>query len=298
MKKYRIKKQISVIIASLLLVTMLGTPVVAETEQATEQIQEQTTEQTDEQLPIPEERQLPLLVDDADLLTDSEEEELETQLDEISERQQLDVAVVTVNSLDGKTAEAYADDFYDYNGYGYGDDNSGILLLISMEDRDWHMTTCGFGITAFTDAGMDYMQEQFVSYLSDGEYMEAFQKYATLCDDFITQADTGEPYDSNNMPHEPLSPFWIFAALLLGFIIAFIMASGKKSKLKSVKKQVAAKQYTKKGSLTLTRNTDQFINRVVTSRRIERDDDSSSGGGSSVHTSSSGTSHGGSGGKF
>lgn len=293
MRKYRIKKQISVIIASLLMITMLGVPAVA----ATETTQSQTETQAQEQQQIPEERQLPLLVDDADLLTDSEEEELEAQLDEISERQQLDVAVVTVNSLDGKTAEAYADDFYDYNGYGYGDDNSGILLLISMEDRDWHMTTCGFGITAFTDAGMDYMQEQFVSYLSDGEYMEAFQKYATLCDDFITQADTGEPYDSNNMPHEPLSPIWIFAALLLGFIIAFIMASGKKSKLKSVKKQVAAKQYTKKGSLTLTRNTDQFINRVVTSRRIERDDDSS-GGGSSVHTSSSGTSHGGSGGKF
>ena len=293
MRKYRIKKQISVIIASLLMITMLGVPAVA----ATETTQSQTETQAQEQQQIPEERQLPLLVDDADLLTDSEEEELEAQLDEISDRKQLDVSVVTVNSLDGKTAEAYADDFYDYNGYGYGDDNSGILLLISMEDRDWHMTTCGFGITVFTDAGMDYMQEQFVSYLSDGEYKEAFQKYATLCDDFITQADTGEPYDSNNMPHEPLSPLWIVAAVVLGFIVSFSLASMKKSKLKSVRRQVAAKEYTKMGSLTLTRNTDQFINRVVTSRRIERDDDSS-GGGSSVHTSSSGTSHGGSGGKF
>ena len=295
MRIHKTKKQISVIIASLLLMTMLGIPVAAATEKTQSQTETQTETQTQEQ--IPEDRQLPRLVDDADLLTDSEEEELEAQLDEISERQQLDVAVVTVNSLDGKTAEAYADDFYDYNGYGYGDDNSGILLLISMEDRDWHMTTCGFGITVFTDAGMDYMQEQFVSYLSDGEYMEAFQKYATLCDDFITQADTGEPYDSNNMPHEPLSPLWIVAAVVLGFIVSFSLASMKKSKLKSVRRQVAAKEYTKMGSLTLTRNTDQFINRVVTSRRIERDDDSS-GGGSSVHTSSSGTSHGGSGGKF
>ena len=44
---------------------------------------------------IPQDRQLPRLVDDADLLTDSEEQELNTELDEISEKQQCDVVVVT-----------------------------------------------------------------------------------------------------------------------------------------------------------------------------------------------------------
>lgn len=48
---------------------------------------------------IPETRQLPRLVDRADLLSELEEEELEARLDEISERQQADVVVVTVNSL-------------------------------------------------------------------------------------------------------------------------------------------------------------------------------------------------------
>ena len=67
---------------------------------------------------IPQDRQLPRLVDDADLLTDSEEQELNTELDEISEKQQCDVVVVTKNSLDGKSAQDYADDFFDYNGYG------------------------------------------------------------------------------------------------------------------------------------------------------------------------------------
>ena len=32
----------------------------------------------------------------------------------------VDVAVVTASSLDGKTAEEYADDFYDENGIGQG----------------------------------------------------------------------------------------------------------------------------------------------------------------------------------
>ena len=73
---------------------------------------------------------------------------------------------------------AYADDFYDYNGYGYGDSRDGILLLISMEERDWRISTCGYGITVFTDAGQEYISDKFLPYLSDGDYSEAFTKYA------------------------------------------------------------------------------------------------------------------------
>ena len=101
---------------------------------------------------MPPERLLPRLVDEADLLTDEEEADILEQLDEISERQECDVAVVTVDGLDGKSAMEYADDFYDYNGYGFGEEKDGILLLVSMEERDWYISTCGFGITALTDA--------------------------------------------------------------------------------------------------------------------------------------------------
>ena len=61
----------------------------------------------------------PRLVDDADLLTYSEKISLAQKLDEISERQNFDVVIVTVDSLQGKSVAAYADDFYDYGGYRY-----------------------------------------------------------------------------------------------------------------------------------------------------------------------------------
>ena len=97
------------------------------------------------------------LADQADLLAPSAESSVLAVLDEISDRQQLDVVVVTTATLDGKTPMAYADDFYDENGYGFGSGRDGVLLLVSMEDRDWWITTSGYGITVFTDAGMDYM---------------------------------------------------------------------------------------------------------------------------------------------
>lgn len=253
---------------------------------------------------IPQDRQLPRLVDDADLLTDSEEQELNTELDEISEKQQCDVVVVTENSLDGKSAQDYADDFFDYNGYGYGDEDSGVLFLIGMDERKWAITTYGYGITAFTDYGLEYMEDEFLSYLSDGEYMEAFSKYATLCDDLLTQARDGHPYDvdcDDDKPDVFTMIFWGVVDLLIGFVVAFIMAQVKKSKLKSVKNQVAANAYKKQGSMKVTTKEDRYINSIVTKRLIPRDDEDhghSGGGGSTTHVSSSGRSHGGRSGGF
>ena len=85
---------------------------------------------------IPAERQKPLLVDDAGLLTTEESTALLEKLEEISQRQQNEVAIVTVNSLDGKTAQAYADDYYDYNRYGYGENDDGIVLVIVWEKEN------------------------------------------------------------------------------------------------------------------------------------------------------------------
>lgn len=238
----------------------------------------------------------PRLVDQADILTDEEEQKLSGTLDEISERQQLDVDIVTVYSLNGKTSEEYADDFYDYNGYGMGENNSGILLLIGMEERDWAISTCGDGIPYFTDAGQEYMVEKFRPYLSDGEFYDAFSCFAQLCDSFIEEARTGEPYDVGHMPREKMSLLQIACNMGIGIFFALMVALWKRSRLRSVRRQVTASAYMRDGSLRITARQDMFVNKTVTCRVIESS--SSSGGGSSTHTGSSGTSHGGSSGKF
>lgn len=126
----------------------------------------------------------PHLIDNADLLTGEEESNLLAKLDEISDRLSVDVAVVTEDSIGDKTPREYADDFYDYNSYKYNPD--GVLLLISMEERDWYITTTGSAITAITDARRGNMEDAFLSDLSGGYYYDAFSTYADMCDDYIT----------------------------------------------------------------------------------------------------------------
>ena len=241
--------------------------------------------------------ELTRVVDMADLLNNSEEADLLSMLDEISNRQELDVVVVTVNTLDGKTPMDYADDFYDYNGYGFGENRDGVLLLVSMEDRDWWISTTGYGITVFTDAGIEYISEKFLPDLSDGNYADAFTTYAELCDEFITQARTGEPYDTNNLPKEPFNVFTsLLISLVVGILVSLIVTGKMKGKLKTVRMQPAAEEYVRKGSMLVTESSDLFLYSHVDRRAKSKDDDS--GGGSSTHTSSSGSSHGGGGGKF
>ncbi len=241
------------------------------------------------------------VVDMAELLSDSDKTALLSKLDEISERQKLDIVVLTVNTLDGKTPRDYADDFYDYNGYGFGENKDGILLLVSMEDRDWWISTTGYGITALTDAGIEYISKKFLSDLSDGDYAQAFTTYAELCDQFITQAKTGEPYDIGNMPKEPFNVAWnILVAFVIGLVVAFVVTNIMKKQLKTVQLKSEANNYVKSNSMIVTENRDLFLYNQVSRRARPKETDNRSGssGGSSTHTSSSGSSHGGGGGKF
>lgn len=231
--------------------------------------------------------------DEANLLTGEESRELNEKLNTLSHQYDFDIFVVTAYSLNGKTSTQYADDFFDENKYGMGNGEDGILLLISMENRDWAISTCGFGIEAFTDAGQEYMVDHFKPMLSDGDYYEAFDTFVDLCDDFISQAKTDEPYDSSNMPKGPIQIIWIPIAMVIGSLVSLIIMLGFKSQLKSIRYQPQASDYIK--NVKINNQRDIYLYRNVTrTKKPEK----TSGGGSSIHMSSSGNSHGGSSGHF
>ena len=130
----------------------------------------------------------PRLVDKADVLTDEEEKKLLKKLNKISEEEKVDVVVLTVENEAGKDVTAFADDFYDYNNYGFGHKGDGIILVVDYGTRDWALSTKGKGIYIFTDAGQ--------------KYISGFKTYANLCKKFIEQYRTGAAYDVGNMPKE------------------------------------------------------------------------------------------------
>ncbi len=236
------------------------------------------------------------LADFADLLDDEQEEELEARLDQISEDYDCDVVVDIEESIDGMDPTDYADDFYDYNEYGMGDDKSGILFMLTMSERKWAISTCGEAISIFTDAGQEYITDNIVPYFSDGDYYEGFMQFADLCESYIIQAQEGEPYDVGNLPEEDVS-FGIsfLIALVIGFAIALVISLVMRRGMKTVQMKPDAADYMEERSLHINRSRDTFLYHNVTRTAKPKDEDS---GGSSTHTSSSGGTHGGSSGSF
>ncbi len=109
------------------------------------------------------------VVDKDNLLTEAEEAILSQKIQEITQQYGVDVVLLTQYSLDGKTAEAYADDYYDYNGYGLDEDRSGVLMLVSLEYRDWAVSTTGSCIAKISDRDIAHLADNFLEPLGDGE---------------------------------------------------------------------------------------------------------------------------------
>lgn len=247
---------------------------------------------------IPEDRQKPLLVDDADILSDSEESKLLEKLTNISQDIDCEIAIVTVNSLEGKTAEAFADDYYDYNGYGAGAGDDGAILVLAMDNRKYAVSTYGYAHKALTDAGLKNIRDNFLPKFKKGDYYEGFNIFADLSGEYIKSARNGHVIDVKDFK-EPFS--WginIIISLGIGLVIGLIVTLVMVSQLKSVAMQKSAVNYVKHGSLNVTNGSELFLYANVDRQYIEPSSSSSSSGGSSSHTSSSGRSHGGISGSF
>ncbi len=266
----------------------------------------------------------PKIVDDANLLSDSEEAALEEKAQALAAKYQMDVVIVTVWSLDGKSSEAYADDYFDYNGYGIGSDYSGVLFLLSMEYRDWAISTCGDTIYALTDYGIQSVFSDIAGYLSDDQYYRAFNAYLDGLDPYFQAYAQGDPIDGKpgdydgpgsyepgtqeDVVHYPQKkdflselPGKLLIGLLIGLAAAGITLLILRGQMRTAKPQSGAKVYMCPGSYDLRQQQDVFLySRIRKVRRSESSGGGGShgGGGSSVHHSSSGRSHGGGHGKF
>ena len=272
------------------------------------------------------------VVDNAGVLYEDDAVTLENRIKGIVDKEQFDIVILTDYDTGGKSAQACADDYYDYNGYGQGDDNDGVLLLISMAERDYWITTTGFCIEAITDYGRETIEGDFLPALSAGSYADAFRTFAAGCETLIQSARTGNVYDyyssdsdsdngyggyyndayeyfgSDAFSGTVSRPFnagaSLVIALVIGFVLSLITVSAMKGKLKTVHRRYEASNYVVPGSLDLRQSEDRFLYSNVTQTPIPQHEDNHSshggfsGGGSSVSFGSSGVSHGGGGGKF
>lgn len=229
---------------------------------------------------------LPLVVDETGVLSQQELDTLNVKAEEMEEEYHCDVVVAYINTLNGANVMDYADDYFDYNGYGYGSSHDGILLLVAAEEREYWMTCTGKGMEYFDRYTRDNLEYNFQPYLAQGDWYNAAGSFLVGAETVLYQ---------QTQPAS-VSPVMILVDLALGFLLSWILLGVMEADLHPVTKGVEASQYIAKNGVQMSDSKDIFLRSVRRARPIERE--SRGGGDSSTHVSSSGTTHTGSGGKF
>lgn len=245
--------------------------------------------------------------DYADILTAEEEDKLRGYIAEKEQRFKIDIVLVTTKQpMEGATAmEEYgyrstnweqnmmdvADDFWDKNRYGYnkGFEGDGALLLSNWYEGQAgeHLSTSGSVEYAFSVSDIDYLLNRVGYYIEENPYKAYVAYVDALCDEVGTESGLST-YDL---------PMILMISMVLPTIVALIYMFVNLHQ-KKAKNTTTPNTYVAGGRPIVRNQSDRFLRKHVTQRRIETSSSSgggsrSSGGGGGHHRSSSGASHGG-----
>ena len=237
---------------------------------------------------------MPHMIDDAGAVSASELEFLENYLTNISEELEFDVVgVITDYGYDEESLTAEADDFYYYNGYGYGSEKDGVIFVVDVKSRMMVLVTTGFGLEAITDYYEDDIYDYVSDSLSNGEYAKGFKQYADRVRYYVLKAK--EEGGGSHMPDAETAAGMGGISLAVGAGAGLFSSQRQKSKLKTVRRKTQANSYARRDSLVLSRKQDRFLYSTVAvvPRPKQNNNNHGPGGGTTIHMGSSGTPHGG-----
>lgn len=238
-----------------------------------------------------------LVADGIKLLTDDEYTELNELAMDISDKYRCEVSIVIIDEIGDDNVTEYAKFFYEEHDYGYGEDKSGLMLFLSMEDRDYALIAKGYGNTAFTDHGKNVLLEKrLLPMLGKDKYYAGFLVYLNQSAEYLQMARNGNPFDVDTdeafSEESAKGSFGIklAATILIPLLIAGIVCGIFVGQMKTAVPERAADHYIPEKGFNLTRQVDSFLFQTETRTKIE-DEKSSSGGtstGSDGYSSSQG----------
>lgn len=202
------------------------------------------------------------VLDEAEILSPREEALLTEQAQQIMETHDLSVVILLVDSLDGSTTWKYADTHF-YSG-NYGKD--GILLLLSVEYRDWEIATYGETAERISDRQCDGLFDSMADALSRNDFYEGIEDYFYALNGVLSRKSYGQNIFLQ-----------IVVSVLIGAVVALITILIMRNKMNSVRPQHSAANYLIQRSYRLTEKRDIYLYSNVT--KIRRSQNSSSGGG-------------------
>ena len=238
--------------------------------------------------------------DNASLFSEEDINKLSEEIQRLQDKTQMDYVIVTTLDADGKTAQDYADDFYDSHDFGIDEEYSGMLYLIDLDNQEIYISTTGKMLRYLTDARIESLLDDAFTQAAEEHYADSAFFVLKGVEDYIT---LGIPEGQYNAPSEngtrpPYQEFPIPLAPLIGVIGGLIASLTTFFSIKN-KYNLTNETYHyplhEKSSLRLTHSEDRLIHQTLTHRKIPKNPPPSSNNRTTTHPSSSGRTHGGGG---
>lgn len=241
-------------------------------------------------------QELPYYVSDTAGLTTSEQwQKLETAAERISDRYSCGVYVVSLQDYRDygsySNIRSFSEEFYNHYRLGLGQNRNGILLVLSMEERDYCLIAYGDDAHyAFTDYGKEVLANSFLDDFKRNDWSGGFVDYISGCEELLSRAAEGKPVDVQYESRSGIPPE-LSTGIIIGvpLLVSFGACEGMKRRMKPVKPQNRADEYIVPGGIHFSLKRDVFVNRTV-SRTVIRSEnrDSSFGGGGGTTVNSGG----------
>lgn len=132
-------------------------------------------------------------------LTEDEDKALNAKIDKMVPKLGIDLPVYIFTTLDeDETLEERANYFYDHNGFGYGDDKSGVILALSFESSIFGVYRYGKAKTLIDDEETQSIVDNFSSdYSNDVSIYKLIDNYLNNINNAVistTDRSDGMPY--------------------------------------------------------------------------------------------------------
>lgn len=146
------------------------------------------------------------LNDFSETLTDDEYKSLNAKIDNMVPKLKIDlpVYIFTAALNEGETVEDRADYFYDHNGFGYGDNKSGIILAVNFDSSV-------FGVYRYGDAQnlIDSDETNSITSSFSADYSNGVSVY-NLIDNYLKNVESAVKAGSSagNQDRADGMPYW------------------------------------------------------------------------------------------
>ena len=215
------------------------------------------------------------IFDLSDQLSYEEWAELEARAADISQRHGCGVYAAFVDDFTeyGGGNDVYKTTYQLYHAseLGMGADRDGIIILLSMDDRDYAMFVYGdHAEYAFDRYGQKELEDAFLGYFGDNDWYGGVSHYLDTCDEYLTRAEEGKPVRKNTLP---MYIIVVAASCAIAGGICLML----KWQMKTVHQKAEANEYVAAGGLNLTKQYDRYTHTTETRRKIHDDSDSDSG---------------------